>query len=338
MTGLNDDIESLLTKVAWLYYVDNLTQQEIAERLHLSRSKVVRLLQTALASGIVEIRLAENVSANVKLSRELEDRLGLSEVIVVESSGDDILDRQQVGKATALYLQRILQGNYILGVGIGLTVCEIIPFLNPARGNSKGTIIGISGGFSYPEISSIEMVGRFAEKMGARAENIFAPFMVDHASARSILHNDRNVKAQLEKAAKSTVVVTGVGAFSEDNHFFRLGYIDQALHQHLASHQAAGEIMARFYDLQGRHIPNSLDKRMIGLDLDQLRNVPTVIGVATNEIKAPAILGGVRSGVLKVLVLDDRLARRVIEIENEQSLMNRFSERASNGDDKTTGF
>jgi DNA-binding transcriptional regulator LsrR (DeoR family)/predicted metal-dependent phosphoesterase TrpH len=331
MTEPTSDQEQLLTKVAWLYYVDNLTQQEIAERLHLSRPKVGRLLQAALASGIVEIRLADNVSANVKLSRELEDRLGVSEVIVVEGNGDDAFDRRQVGKAAAMYLQRLLHGKFILGVGIGLTVNEVIPFIRPSRDFSEGTIIGISGGFSYPEISSIEMSGRLAEKLGARAENIFAPFIVDHATARSILHEDRNVKAQLEKAARSTIVVTGVGAYTENNHFYRLGYIDQALHEHLINHQVAGEIMARFYDIQGRHIPNDLDSRMIGLDLGQLKNIPTVIGLASNAIKAPAIIGGVRSGALNVLVLDDRLARRVIELDDELSRKKLIFEKENTG-------
>ena len=144
MSELTSDHEQLLAKVAWLYYVDNLTQQEIAERLHLSRPKVGRLLQTALASGMVEIRLADKVSPNVKLARELEDRFWLSEVIVVEGSGNDIFDRRLVGKATALYLQRILRGRFILGVGIGLTVNEIIPYLRPTREYLDGTICEVA--------------------------------------------------------------------------------------------------------------------------------------------------------------------------------------------------
>jgi len=35
----------LLTRTAWLYYKEDMTQDEIAGRLHLSRSKVVRLLK-----------------------------------------------------------------------------------------------------------------------------------------------------------------------------------------------------------------------------------------------------------------------------------------------------
>lgn len=317
MSKDSGELEQVLTKVAWLHYVDNLTQQEIADRLELSRPKVGRLLQTALSTGIVEIRLAENVTANVKLSRRLEERLGLKEVIVVESTGDDVLDRRLVGKAAAVYLQRVLKGKFTLGVGIGLTVNEIIPFLHSNHEFSQSTIIGISGGFSYPEISSIEMNVRLSERLGARAESIYAPFILDTASARAVIYKERYVRSQLEKAAKCNIVITGVGAITETNHFFHLGYIDKKNHEFLLKQNAIGEIMARFYDIDGRVIPNDLDLRMIGLDLEQLRSIPTVVGMATNEIKAASVLGGVRSGALNVLIIDDRLARAVIALEKE---------------------
>ncbi|MGG0177766.1 hypothetical protein [Gottfriedia acidiceleris] len=37
--------ENMLMKVAWYYYKENLTQNEIADLLELSRSKVVRMLE-----------------------------------------------------------------------------------------------------------------------------------------------------------------------------------------------------------------------------------------------------------------------------------------------------
>ena len=53
---------------------------------------------------------------------------------------------------------------------------------------------------------------------------------------------------------------------------------------------------------------------MIGLSLDQLRNIPSVVGLATGEQKAQALIGGVRNGVIKVLVLDDKLANKMLSL------------------------
>lgn len=314
MDELSTDLKQLLAKVAWLYHVDNLTQLEIAKRLQLSRPKVGRLLQRALDSGVLEIRLADDVSANIRLSRQLEDTFGLHEVIIINSTGDHATDRRMVGKATALYLQRVLHGNFLLGVGIGLTVNEIFPFIKPSPHLAEGTIVGISGGFSYPEISSIEISGRLAEKIGVRAETIFAPFILEDTSARDVLMVERNVKGQLEKAARSTMIVTGIGSYDDMNHFCRLGYIDSEMKKRLSSQHAVGEILGQFYDIDGHHISNILDERMIGLSLDQLRNIPSVVGLATGEQKAQALIGGVRNGVIKVLVLDDKLANKMLSL------------------------
>ena len=37
--------DSLLYKVAWLYYIDGLTQKEIADRLSVSRIKIIKMLE-----------------------------------------------------------------------------------------------------------------------------------------------------------------------------------------------------------------------------------------------------------------------------------------------------
>jgi DNA-binding transcriptional regulator LsrR (DeoR family) len=43
--------------VASLYYQQNLTQQEIGDRLGLSRIKINRLLKLAVSSGIVQVTI-----------------------------------------------------------------------------------------------------------------------------------------------------------------------------------------------------------------------------------------------------------------------------------------
>ena len=45
-TGLNYE-ESLMVKAAWYYYFENMTQQAIADRLSISRMRVIKLLETA---------------------------------------------------------------------------------------------------------------------------------------------------------------------------------------------------------------------------------------------------------------------------------------------------
>ena len=75
---------------------------------------------------------------------------------------------------------------------------------------------------------------------------------------------------------------------------------------------AVGEICTRFFDVDGRPCVTALDRRMVALDLQHLRAIPLVIGVACGKQKAAAILGAVRGGYVKSLVTDDVTATEVL--------------------------
>src|SRR3954452_15862231 len=83
-----DDDEHRRTRIAWLYYVEGRTQAEIAERLGISRIKVVRDLAVCRETGLVQIRINGRLASCVALERRLERRFGLKEAIVIPTPGD----------------------------------------------------------------------------------------------------------------------------------------------------------------------------------------------------------------------------------------------------------
>ena len=83
------DERRLMVKVSKLYYEDNLNQDEILEKLHLSRSKVSRLLQRARDEGIVQITVITPDGILSDLEAKLEARFRLQEVVVVEVRPSD---------------------------------------------------------------------------------------------------------------------------------------------------------------------------------------------------------------------------------------------------------
>ena len=72
---------------------------------------------------------------------------------------------------------------------------------------------------------------------------------------------------------------------------------------------AAGDVVSRYFDIDGRPVPFEDEKLLLGLSRDQLRNAGTVIGVAAGAAKGPSILGAARAGLIDVLVTDDAAAR-----------------------------
>ena len=65
-----------MARTAWLYYAEEFTQGQIAEKLGVSRSTVIRMLQRARQSGLVTISFGV-ASEIFEVERDLELQFGL---------------------------------------------------------------------------------------------------------------------------------------------------------------------------------------------------------------------------------------------------------------------
>jgi DNA-binding transcriptional regulator LsrR (DeoR family) len=123
----------LLSKVSSLYYQRGQTQQEIADRLHLSRPKVSRLLQEAQERGIVQITVTPPQGLYVELETRLAERFGLAEaqIVHVEPEQPVELVRRDLGAAAAAYLARTVQAGETIGIAWGTTLRAMVQAMSP---------------------------------------------------------------------------------------------------------------------------------------------------------------------------------------------------------------
>src|ERR1700689_4944605 len=112
----------MLARVASMYYLDDMTQDQIAKRLGLSRPKVWRLLRQAKETGVVEITVNLPASLAMPVETELPSRFGLSGAILVADQHDESAIRAQVGRAAAGLLDRLLPDRGTLAIGMGRNV------------------------------------------------------------------------------------------------------------------------------------------------------------------------------------------------------------------------
>ena len=73
-------------RVAWMYYVEEMTQGAIADRLGIGRITVGRMLFEARATHEVRIALSRDLAELTEAEIELEKKYGLHEAIVVPLS------------------------------------------------------------------------------------------------------------------------------------------------------------------------------------------------------------------------------------------------------------
>lgn len=306
--------ESVLVRAAWLYYVEDLTQKEIAERLHLSRVKVTRLLKEARDTGVVEFRITKP-TAHLELEKRLCQDFGLNDAFVVptEEPGEGL--RRSLGRAGATFLQDIISPGVRIGLGMGRTLAQIPPFLELERSSDGCIFQEMVGGAGRTDLGfdTYNVSYTLARICGGRTEHIFAPVVTESAEMRDTLMQDPQIAAALKEAAQSDIALIGIGDVSDDMLLLQLGDCDEGQIARLRQSGAVGDIIGHFFDLEGQPVACAVDDRLVALPLEKLCDIPLTVAVAGGLEKTEAILGALRTGCLAVLITDSATAEAVVE-------------------------
>ncbi len=313
------DRKKLLYKIAKAYYEENLTQEEIGKLYGLSRIKISRLLQQARDERIVHITIIPPAESNVELERELAARYGLDEVVIVTPSNyDKVVVTRDLGTATADYLMRCLQGHEVLSISWGTTLLAVVEAM-PAQNWPEMKIVQMLGGLGRPESETYgaDLVHRVAQTFNAKPRMVPAPGIVNSQMVRDALLTDVQIAGTLALAAQADIAVVGIGRPTPDSVVMQSGILTEEEFAHLQACGAVGDIALRFFDSQGRAVRHEICDRIIGLDLDQIKRIPRVIGAAGGLEKVEVIRAALQGKLINVLVTDEQSALRLLESEGE---------------------
>jgi DNA-binding transcriptional regulator LsrR (DeoR family) len=308
----------LISEIAQRYYIDGLSQEEIAKKVDLSRPSISRLLVEARELGIVDIQINPPIPTVPDLENGLVEMFHLKEVRVVarKTAGDDDVWRM-LGRLAANVLDRELQDGMVLGLAWGTMVHAVVQALHPRRlPNVK--VVQLIGGIGAPhsDIDGPEQVRRTGGIFGAQHYYLNAPMRVDNGDVARALREDHTIKEVLELAQRADVAIVGIGSIDpKASTHFHVGYVSYEELRQLDKAGAVGAMIGFYFNLEGEHIPLPwLDPSVIGVSSTDLDRFGLVIGVAAGRIKVPAILGAIRTGLLDVLVTDDVAAEGVLAL------------------------
>jgi lsr operon transcriptional repressor len=311
--------EELLLRAAWFYYKDELTQDEIAKRLSLSRASVGRLLDRARRVGLVSIQLNAEYLDAFELSAELRRVFHLSEALVVpdhdKEPADHHLVNARVGLGGAQFLGTHLRPGGSLGVGWGETVSQVIAATNFGAVGPVHMVTLTGGVDGYLQtILSFKGEASADDAQGTTAAVIPAPIHASSPELAAALREEPTIQQVLKNACEVDQAVVGVGTPTLDATIVKLGYLSEDDVRMLTEHNVVGDILGEFFDANGVVADVPLHDRRIGIELADLKNVSKVIGVAGGAHKAEAILGALRGGFLDVLVTNEIAAMRLLEL------------------------
>lgn len=307
-----DNEMTFIAKIAWLYYVQDLTQADIAHKLGCSRPTITRHLAKAKELGIVEIKIANHYRTCFDTEHAMKTKFQLPEVIVVPSGNTLLENLKGVGKACANYLQQTLKDQDILGIAWGTSIYEVGKVLHLKKALDL-TVIQLMGGLNSSEkINPEEIVKLIATKLNATGIWLNTPAIVGSPKIKKALLSDHGVSSVLAKAQDCTKSLFGLGEISPDSSLILSNGITLTEMKQLQALGAVGNILGQFFDINGKLIPSFLDDRLIAAPLEKLQLIPIRIGISSGQFKVDAILGALRGRFINVLITDEDTAQEVL--------------------------
>ena len=312
--------EELLLRVAWFYYKDELTQDEIARRLSVSRASVGRMLDRARKVGLVSINLNADHLDAFEVSSRLRRAFGLTEALVVPDHEKEPADRHvlnsRLGLGGAQFMSTHLRPGGSLGVGWGDTVSRVITSVNFGAVGPVHmvTLTGGVDGYLQTILSSKGDGG--PEPEATTATIIPAPIVASTPRLAAALKAEPAIQQVLRQACGVEQAIVGVGTPATDATIVEMGYLGPEDVLRLRDLGVVGDILGQFFDADGTVVSLPIHDRRIGIELSDLASIPKVVGVAGGLHKTEAILGALRGGFLDVLVTNELVALRLLELEH----------------------
>lgn len=320
------DDERLIYKVCCLYYQDDMNQKEIADYLGISRSSVLRMLQRGKELGIVTIELHNPHFYDYgDMEKKLESIYGFKDVVIVESS---VLDTRTeaasylFGKASDYLYSFFKEGDQI-GVAMGRTLRNVADTTKTYEKYKNLLFVPMEGGISqstvdHTDVQGNEIARRFARIFGGTYTQFLSPAVFSDKKVLEYFMQEKAVNYIIDEFKKINVVVLGIGIPDKSDHtLLKAGYVSSREMRKIVESGAVGDMCLQFYDKDGREEPFSFfNDRVAAMRLDQIRRIPSKIGIAGGEKKADAVIGAVRGGFINILITDTECAKALLERKN----------------------
>lgn len=302
---MDEKTYTLATKAAWYYYMENYTQHQIAEAMGLSRAKVIRLLEDAKTDGIIQFNFRKDDSTRVSLEKNLIAAYGLNDAFVVPTPLNEATLTHTISRAAALYVSDHLRPGGYLNIGYGDTVSSMLGYLAKEH-EDPINVVSMTGGVSYylPSVSST-----------AYAMHLFlipSPLIVSSSEVRDALLGEKSIQEIYAMTEHADMSVVGIGAAVEGATVLRNGIIRESELAILKMQGSVGDVLNHFYDSEGNPITTEIENRTISTDIEKLRTMKNVVGVAGGSEKVAAIKAVLRGGYLNVLVTDSKTAEGLL--------------------------
>lgn len=306
-----DEERKQLAEVADLYYREKLNQQQIGERLGISRSMISRFLARAEELGVVEIVIHYPDSRARGLERSLRDAFGLDLARVCEGGKGD----EEMYRLAADFVLERLRDDTILDVAWGRAVKGVCQAMRPNRRMPTLRVVQAFGSaMPNQELDGTAIIGGLAGLLGGVAVYLHTPLHVGSETMRDNLLKNPTIREVLKVAEHADLILTGIGDVNRsgapaDSWMY---YLSHREIRDLMRMGTVGHVCTRHFDINGKYLDIPAYKGLIGISHDSYMRIKFRVGVARGAEKVDALLGALRGKYVNVLITDAETAKEVL--------------------------
>ncbi|WP_157940098.1 sugar-binding transcriptional regulator [Arthrobacter ruber] len=295
----------LMAGVARAYYLEGQSKVEIAAKFGLSRFHIARLLESALATGVVTIQVHDPRPPAAPREMELASILGIETVRIVGDPAARELHVERVGGAVLDQLATDIRPGMTVGISWSRTLDRAAHLLAALP---SCTVVQLTGAFDTTGGGTFRrLLAQLDRRSGITTHPLFAPLVVDRIETAQDLRRQPVVADVLAGADSLDIAVVSIGAWrAEQSAVWEK--VSPSVRVQCAEAGAVAEISGLFIGTSGKTVSTPLDGRVIGVSLQQLQRARQVIGFATGSERADAVRAAAASRIFSSLIVDVDLA------------------------------
>jgi len=303
---------NLYTKIAYWYYVLELTQDEIAKRLNFTRQKVNQMINSLKDMDIVQVTIRGFEQDNIALENEFEQKYNLKECLIVSDYGEMDTALYKVANVAAQYLDETVRNGDTIGVSWGRTLMKMVDQME-YRQKANCRVISLMGALNTTQAiaKEYEVARNLANKLDCPSSMLYAPLFVEHKETKKWLMEEMHIRQSFDLMKQCNIAVLGIGALTDETCIYNRGIISQDYLNSLREQGFVGDICTNLVRSDGSWDSNPLDDQIIRADMQCLKEINNVIAVAPGIAKAEATNAALRSGCVDTLIIDETTARNI---------------------------
>lgn len=305
-----------IVKVAIYYYYKDMTQEQIANKLNVSRSVISRTIQKAKDLNIVNFYIKDESFPLLNMQSELEEKFQIDKVIVAptyhlsEAEVENILIKHAVH-----YLKEELKNVNRIGISWGRTLSTLAREF-PYEMHKNLTLVPLIGGMSNLDIEkhSNQICYDLMKKLHCHCNYLYAPALAENDSIRKQFHESPYILNALDAGRNVDMALLGIAdPFSKNNLMRKIGYVNNQDLKELERLEVVGDINSRFFNKDGEEVDCRINNHVIGISLEEIKSIPNTVIIASGIEKKRAVLSAVKGGLANTLIIDDRIAEYLLE-------------------------